>query len=583
MNLINLLPDEDKVLMEKFIHLYGIGEKDFIGLDEYLKYWAESKKKLYKMLGNQFQIEIPFSHEKTHFEMQYRFNSLLEHKFINTLTRAIYNEFYYEVDLKNYLWDFCSRNIYLEDKTEKSIKFKPSEDAKEIRLQAGMKPLRALQRIVTAYPSIFSMEEFEEFRIKHSLCLNDKFIKGTLVLSIHPFDFLTMSDNGSDWSSCMSWVNNGCYHIGTVEMMNSNNTIVAYVKSSNPYYFGKNTKDKSLVWNNKKWRQLMYVTKDILVSGKPYPYASKEVTLTALQELKKLAEENLSWTYNYGPELYSDMVHINSLSAMENNKRWLQTGDTFKHNIIFDTKGMYNDMLNDNDTNYWCFRNKVPKMKIISVSGKAPCLGCGGQVLYQSDYPEDYNDRWRDPEKVVCDACIDDGECNICYHFIGRKSIIKLPYNNTKICPHCAETLLKKCPCCGEPFLIERYNASEMPGIQIEDNVSYRDYNYFNKKYYDNFTEYSQKFDNHVRPYSEMTVIPAFICNNCLQTDLKNLNGLFMEKSLGKNTFMFAFAPPTMTKIITRQKYTEQEILEHPMLSKMLRINLERYEVNKKS
>ena len=36
--------------MEKYIHLYGIKEQNFIGLDEYLKYWSESKKKLYKLL-----------------------------------------------------------------------------------------------------------------------------------------------------------------------------------------------------------------------------------------------------------------------------------------------------------------------------------------------------------------------------------------------------------------------------------------------------------------------------------------------------------------------------------------------------
>ena len=49
LNLIDLLPEEDKALMEKYIYLYGVGEKDFIGLDKYLKYWAESKKKLYKL------------------------------------------------------------------------------------------------------------------------------------------------------------------------------------------------------------------------------------------------------------------------------------------------------------------------------------------------------------------------------------------------------------------------------------------------------------------------------------------------------------------------------------------------------
>lgn len=586
MNLIELLPEKDKQLMTKYIHLYGIGEKSFIGLDQYLKYWAESKKKLYKLLGNQFQLEIPFSHEKSELEMRNRFAKLLQHPFMKSFVKAIEGEAFEEAFDKeslSYLYEFHTRNMFYEDKTRNIIKFKPQTREKETRLQMGMKPIRALQRIANSFPDLFSMEEFEDFRIKHSLCLNDKYIKGTLVLSIHPFDFITMSDNDSDWSSCMSWTNEGCYHMGTVEMMNSNNVIVAYIKSSSPYCFDKkNKKDLELVWNNKKWRQLIYVTKDIIVSGKPYPYPSRDVSITAIEELKKMAEKNLSWTYTYGPERYSDMKHINSMYSMDRNRGWLHRGESTKHNIIFDTKGMYNDMLNDNDTTYWCVRNKVPKMRIISVSGKAPCACCGSPALIESDCPDGYNDRWEDPEKIVCWECFDEGLCDACEKFYGKNSLIKVKNHNNEVealCSHCASTLLKICPCCGEPFRIGLHDLSYMPGIRLKEEVVYSDFNVFNKDYYYKFRKVHHDLYNHIKPYEYMTVIPAFMCNKCIQKDLTNPSGLFIEKKLPrpKGTFFPPWVANSKRKIISKKIYTEDEIIQHPMLNKMLRINLEPY------
>ena len=575
MNLIDLLPEKDKKLMEKYIHLYGINEKNFIGLNEYLKPWAESKKKLYKLLGNNFQLEIPYSYEKPESIMRNHFYNFLEEqsftaKFMQFLRKNPYD---LDSDTINTLWSFTSSNIYIQDKTSKTIKFISKESGKEVRLPMGMKPIRALQKIVLSFPEELPISLFEEFRIKHSLCLNDKYIKGTLVLSIHPFDFITMSDNDSDWSSCMSWMDEGCYHIGTVEMMNSNNVICAYVKSSKPFVFDK-TRD--LEWNNKKWRQLIYVTKDIIMSGKAYPYSSKDLSFKIIKELKNLAEENLSWTYSFGPEKYSDMIHINSNNSMDRNREWLKNNQSTKHNIIFDTKGMYNDMLNDNHTDYWCYRNKVKKMRIISVSGKTPCACCGGPTLYKSSYHEDYNDRWENPERIICPECFDEGECYSCSSFKGKNSLIRfnLEGQNVGLCLNCAKERLVKCPCCGKFFDKRNYICSR-PGLRLEEKIYYNDYDHFESHYY-----MHEKFVRKVvRPASEMKVIPAFMCSKCAEKDVfNNKKGIFKIKKLPKNKELSWFwGPDEKEKIVSKKVYTEQEILEDPFLSKLLYANLEHY------
>lgn len=580
MNLINLLPQKDKELMEKYIYLYGT--KNFIGLDEYLKHWEKSKKKLYRLLGGKFQLEIPYSCSVTEEEMRARFFKFLKQSVFIEKFQSFISEKRMEAYYDNLL-ELVYTNTYVENKISKTIKFKTKEN-KEICLQKGMKPVRALQKIVHAFPEYFSKETFEDFRIKHSLCLNDKILKGTLVLSIHPFDFITMSDNNSDWSSCMSWMNEGCYHLGTVEMMNSNNVIVAYLKSeTTPFYFGE--KDKEEKWNNKKWRQLIYVTKDIIVSGKSYPYTNKDISMIAIEKIKKLAEQNLSWTYTFGPEKYQDMKHINSLEAMENNKHWLKNGDSFKHNIIFDTKAMYNDMVSDNDVDYWCYRNKVKRMKIISISGKAPCACCGENAIREIAYADNYHDRWEDPERIICHTCWDATVCNYCNSSVDKSQIGISPFGD-KICSHCSHKI-KKCPCCGEWFIF--HNHSQLPGIVIKDSsiknktIYYNHYMKFNNEYYyknplsSSFLDY----ENHIRPYKNMPIIPAFMCNNCITEEVNDPNGLFIKKEIFKDPVKSEeWHSKSKIKAISKIAYTEDEIAQNPKLNKLIFKNLECYKIS---
>jgi hypothetical protein len=257
-------------------------------------------------------------------------------------------------------------------------------------------------------------------------------------------DFMTMSDNASNWSSCMSWSSadgGGCYKIGTVEVMNSNCVVCCYLESSNEsFYF--NSKDADHKWNNKKWRQLFYITKDIIVSGKPYPYNSEILTKEVLCLLQKLSKENLGVKYSFGPEVYMDMKTVYSEDDFEKAR-----DDKKGKRILFDTKGMYNDMANDHDMIFTCVRNKIKKNKIINISGKNPCLCCNGDVI-ENLYEDEYNDRYENTGSLVCQSCIEDNfNCDEC----GRVSPFKKIYNvgEKRLCVNCA-TKFKKCPCgCG--------------------------------------------------------------------------------------------------------------------------------------
>ena len=142
--------------------------------------------------------------------------------------------------------------------------------------------------------------------------------------------------------------------------------------------------------------------------------------------------------------------------------RYYMHGAPEKKNILWDTKGMYNDMLNDSTTDYWCFRNKVKKTKIFSVSGKCNCLSCNEQIITSNDYEERYNERYADVGQVLCSTCEKDNsiKCDCCHCFSPTADYKKVNGTNIFICKDCADKYLRVCPCCGELFLTYDFNSS---------------------------------------------------------------------------------------------------------------------------
>ena len=460
-NLLNQLTKEDRVKIENYIRLYGT-YKDFIGIDEWLKYWSVNKIKMYKLLGNKLIYRVPFEYNKSKPELASQISNFIHlSDFPDELHDWLYtNSNIFSSNLRDIILSCCRHYVLASDEVVDNIKFKLEGERKTFQIQKGQKPIRVLGRFLSYCKNVDGIEDimksYEQFRLGHSMILNDKTVKGNIVISIHPLDFMTMSDNNSNWQSCMSWKDSGCYHIGTVEMMNSNNVLCCYIENEDPYYFSDNYEEE-YCWCNKKWRQLVYFTKDIIVSGKSYPYHNDEISKALIEIIRNLAKENLNWEYSFGPELYRDMAHITGSYSMRRAKYYIARGRMEKHNIIFDTKGMYNDMLNDHDTNYWCVRNKVNHNKVISYSGKAPCLCCGEPVIYDTEDDYDYNERYGNCGSTICTDCLSNFRCDFCnenYPTEKHYNIFLENEKEVKICERCIKEYLRKCPDCGKTMFV---------------------------------------------------------------------------------------------------------------------------------
>lgn len=206
------------------------------------------------------------------------------------------------------------------------------DEGKFITVQENSKVIKTIGKILQKYPEITEQETWTEFVNTHSLVLNNKKVTGNLCLSIHPLDYVTASDNDSCWDSCMNWRDDGDYHGGTIEMMNSPYVVCAYLESETPMNLGN-----GMLWNNKKWRQFFIVHNDFIAAIKGYPVWNRELEAIVLAWLKELAEKA---GYSYLPTLYK-----------WNTDKVVVIDDDHDVCLGFTTAGhaMYNDFYNGND------------------------------------------------------------------------------------------------------------------------------------------------------------------------------------------------------------------------------------------
>lgn len=310
-------------------------------------------------------------------------------------------------------WDYerhLAKNIY----TGKKITFTLPND-KKYTLLPGAKLMKFLGKIAEVYGIV---EEFEKFRIEHSQILNNAQVNGTLCLSIHPLDFITMSENDNKWKSCMNWSDRGCYRRGTVEMMNSPSVIVAYVESKEPMTrFGK-------TWNNKKWRQLFVVSDEAIAGVKAYPYQHKSLTMEAGKWLAEI--------YNAAGAKYNT---AESKFLAYDCGTFYDDAESIEWRIEYETNVMYNDFGNAHNhliiPNQWWLDDNRP-YAIINYSGVGQCMSCG----YEVDF--DYDGDERNTELLVCTSCgAPDANCDNCHRPTYKNELIYV--DDTYFCPECLE------------------------------------------------------------------------------------------------------------------------------------------------
>lgn len=452
MEMNKYLTERDLDIIEEWVVEPGGGDRNVV--PELMEHWAAAKSEnLFKLFGDKLihEKEVVFELPAHEIENEYReirtkywyiFQTLddkLKEQNLFLTEKTIREPWYYDYNLNieepqiYFSWRsltyILSPEVLATNKINCEIcVFKDSSnvshnihgyDPKAIytRFSMGGKIGRFLTFIVNLLE--LTPDEQEYFNTKISeLCIDLSRKKqvnqftGTLCISIHPMDYFTMSDNNYNWYSCMSWVEDGEYKAGTLEMCNSKCVVVAYIKGSSPY----------VNWNSKRWRELFVVTKDMILGIKGYPFHSNVLEDWTIEMLRELAEKNCGWTYHNTEPFRCGAGLIRLLPV---------TADSdIRFNWTIHFNKMYNDCYGNNHPVLLGSKVKNGDFIDLEPSGQAYCIYSGKEIpndcpesllihpeysrftkcphcgyWYDADCDGGYAEKWG---VDVCDACLDE-------------------------------------------------------------------------------------------------------------------------------------------------------------------------------
>lgn len=467
MSIFDKLPADEVIMIENYMNSYGYTcddepEGSRAALSYILRYWDDAKETLFHQFGDKFVISKPISYKMPahtietkiceqfanenspfyHFKRQLGMIRIVGD---NRPLKDTCNSHY-----RLYRWvmsaDTLAENCYVDEAFEI-----PTPDGKTIRFDYGCKPVKMLGKVAKAY----GISGYEEFRLEHSRLLNQKGLEGEFCLSIHPLDFMTMSDNNNDWSSCMSWQEDGCYRRGTIECMNSPYVVVGYLKSNTDMGMPGGGE-----WSNKKWRCLFLVTDNVITSVKGYPYQNGEFNAFGVNWLKELCggdrfddEPVIEYTYcQPGVKLRS----LPSEALPELNVNFYTGGVMYNdfgscfHTGIFNTKALPKW---DPDASH--YTNRCNALEI-DYSGPAVCIHCGSA----GEFPDG-------EDELCCSECSYGCTCCECGEHISRDEVWYL--DDVGYCYSCYCDLRAICALTGE----EHYHGNMRRLYLIEDGAEF--------------------------------------------------------------------------------------------------------------
>ena len=439
--------------------------------------YAENKGELFKALGNKLSVS-----KDIHIKMDKTLMVRNLNDYYNPVDYVYYDEDLYSVnnsffvcDVINFIYNhFSSRyrdkDIYDGSKrgeaedlldmfgyilrhdnmySQKISDFKwldiLSLNKKLIKFPEGMRPMRALRKFLE-YINYPNMKLFDDFRNKVSYILTNKEVSGKINISIDPIDFISLSNNNSNWGSCMR-IPEGSYCQSVISMMNSPYALVAYFTNNDKKFIVNNVE-----YPNKTWRVLLFfdIDKNMWIcNNKEYPYHSSQLLEEVFAFFREVLKSNMNlefldpvWNsayYNIGSiateyytgqdyqneydeedeeyydDYYSEGEYIERFQDDLENREWDAREWMADHvplrKVAIDTAPYYNDLYN-NPT------DEFPKIALnincptdfseyVDVGGRITCLFCGEERQLYTYYMQRYELDNYENNLEVCKDCND--------------------------------------------------------------------------------------------------------------------------------------------------------------------------------
>lgn len=272
------------------------------------------------------------------------------------------------------------------------------KDSHTLTLDGRRKFFKFANQFLTLCGSTCNLSLVEEIRLAQSQVSSNRILKGTLRLSTRSEDFLSLSEDTSNWTSCLAMTSHrGDYRAGCLEMMTSPYTILATVESNSRKY----------------WRQIILLTPYAIIALRGYPYTVPQVTSQVLSLVAAAAKRSLDWDYD--PQL-----------CYTKSSEFAVSGGT----LTLTTNRMYNDTYLGG---YYLIGEPLPSSTYeINYSGPAYCLSCGAPLeLSIPDFGYE--------GEALCSSCSHRKICSCCGEMKDLDSLLFDKSLDDYICFYCDE------------------------------------------------------------------------------------------------------------------------------------------------
>ena len=181
------------------------------------------------------------------------------------------------VDIESQADNGLSLHDFLEENKDGFFENQVVESHPEIKIKKGMKQLKCFKYFLPSFTETRNAQDLA------SRFIQDSKIEGYLYLSVHPLDFLTLSESNSNWRSCQAL--DGDYRSGNLSYMLDDSTIIAYLADGSM----KNLRalPDSVLWLDKKWRMLVHTNnfKSVIYYNRQYPFDSDELEMAVYKAI----------------------------------------------------------------------------------------------------------------------------------------------------------------------------------------------------------------------------------------------------------------------------------------------------------
>ena len=406
--------------------------------EELFERFLEAKKDLINFFHGHLIYEWP---EKVSFSLDDKTKEHRLEEFLETINYTYNNE-----DLK----DFISVNKEgFFDNTVIDTYF-----YKDKKIPRGMKLVKAF-KYFEENPR--SLEDIQNYA---SRIIQEDKIEGTLCFSVHPLDFLSVSENTYNWRSCHAL--DGEYRAGNLSYMVDKSTFICYLRGADNQKLPHFPED--VLWNSKKWRMLLYMEDERrgLMAGRQYPF----MTTNALIQIRDIIN-----TFDKSFQLrewvdggINSIPNKMGVSPMGNEETiglaetWIPIlSRLYPISDIVEDAGyntlQYNDLLYSScylpiyslKLYYYPREGDLPHW---SIGGDVPCLQCGKTMIENGEY-------------MRCGDCEfsygvneDDnyGYCSCCGSRIILDEANSVGDENELVCDSCADIYCKRCECCNNLY-----------------------------------------------------------------------------------------------------------------------------------